>query len=453
MSLSPRRLALAIPLFFTLLYLALPTRQYYWDGIAFAITIEKARGWGGLFNPHHLLYNHIGYLEYRLSRAAIRVLYLLQRTNCLAGGVFLWLLYRLLRSLGVPAENGAAWIAVAGASATFWKFTTDVDSYILANLFLLLAFLSLPRSPLRGGLFHWCALLLHQLSALFYPVGLVLLWGRKRFARDASIYTVVTGGGTLASYALAYRLAPRELTAPTLAGWLTFHAQIPFSFRLLENGRWLLLGTARLLAGGKLSSTAYLAAPVAAVLCACAVIPILRKRPRFLPPPDSAPLLLWLGMVLAFLFVWEPYNTFYRLFYLAPLIALGSLVTRNLPARSLALFAAALFTWNFLQFIYPNTRIENNAPLAVALDRHKQWPPGTGIVFAEFVPDLWTIAYFNPQVSWIGLERPDPARVAALAATYAHTGGHLYLDWTYLQKSGESPPRFAFRAVTPRQTE
>src|SRR5579862_4400003 len=123
MSAPPRPLALALSLAFALLYFALPTRQYYWDGIAFAITIEKARGLADLFSPHHLLYNHIGYIEYRLSHAAIRVLYLLQRTNCLAGGVFLWLLYRLLRSLGLPAENGAAWVAVAGVSATFWKFT------------------------------------------------------------------------------------------------------------------------------------------------------------------------------------------------------------------------------------------------------------------------------------------------------------------------------------------
>src|ERR1017187_1870923 len=298
-----------VELLFAFVYLLFPTRNYYWDGVSFAIDIERAQSWRELFNVHHLLYNFIGYGEYQLLGSRVRALYLMQWTNCIAGALLIWLADRLFRSLGVPPWNSAAGAAILGASATFWKFTTDADSYILANVFLAAAYLALRRSAARGGLLHVCATMMHQLSALFYPVGLALLWrrSRERFWRDAAIYTLVSAGGTLAVYAAAFRLAVHR--APTFAGWLTFHAKMPFSFDAARNTGWLLLGTGKLFAGGKLSPTAYLAGPVAVALLVFAVAGLAHNRRRLLPVLSDWPLLVWVGAYLCFLLVWEPYNT------------------------------------------------------------------------------------------------------------------------------------------------
>jgi hypothetical protein len=292
---------------------------------------------------------------------------------------------------------------------------------------------------------------MHQLSVLFYPAGLALLWrqSRERFWRDATIYTAISAGGGLLAYAVAHRLAPAEQTAPSLLGWLTFHADVPFSFQVLDNAKWLLLGTARLFVGGKLSPSALVAGLTALFLGGLAVRSYRVAGKTLIRPTESLPLVTWAAAYLAFLFVWEPYNTFYRLFYLVPLVTLLALATRHAPARPLVLLAAALACWNFAQFIYPNTRIENNAPLAAALQQQRQWPPGTGVIYGKFVPDLWTISYFNPQVSWIAMERPDPERVNKLAMEFARGGARVYLDWTYLANSGEPAERFTFRAVSP----
>lgn len=441
----PRGALLA--LLFAIVYLLFPTRNYYWDGVSFAIDIEHARSWRELFNVHHLLYNFIGYGEYSLLGGRVRALYLMQWTNCVAGCLLIWLADRLFRSLGVPPRNSAAVAAILGASATFWKFTTDTDSYILANVFLAAACLALPRSAARGGLLHVCAMMMHQLSALFYPAGLALLWrrSRDRFWRDAAVYTLVSAGGTLALYAAAFRLAVHR--APTLAAWLTFHAKVPFSFDAARNTGWLLLGTGKLFAGGKLTPTAYFAGPVAVALFGFAVHGLVRDRRLLAPVRSGWPLLVWIGTYVCFLLVWEPYNTFYRLFYLLPLLACLALATRTAGARPLACLGAALLCWNFWQFIYPNTRTAANPPLAFALEQQSRWPAGTGIVFGEFVPDLWTISYFNPQVSWIPVEQPDAARLAHYAALFARDRRLLYVDWTYLQKTGQPAPRFHFQPV------
>jgi len=293
--------------------------------------------------------------------------------------------------------------------------------------------------------------MMHQLSALFFPVALLLLWrrSRERFWRDAAVYTLLTAGGTLGLYALAYRLA-RPLPAPSFVAWITFHADIPFSFAALRNTGWLLLGTVRLFVGGRPSPATYVVGPVIAVLLfAAARILRHRKVPAKETNPLPGALLLWVAIYVVFLFFWEPNNTFYRLFYLAPLVGVIAVATRRLPARAIGLFAAALVCWNFAQFIYPNTRVEANAPLSVALRQQALWPAGTAVIYGRFVPDLWTISYFNPQVSWIALERPDPARVAAIAAEFARQRGRVYLDWTYRENAGLDAPRFSFQPVSP----
>ena len=143
----------------------------------------------------------------------------------------------------------------------------------------------------------------------------------------------------------------------------------------------------------------------------------------------------------------KPHGTVYRIFDPAPLLALLAVATRTISARPLIYLALALLCWNFSQFIYPKTRVENNLPLAAALEQRKNWPQGTGVIFGEFVTDLWTIRYFNPQVTWIGIDTPDPAKVAAYASQFERDGRSVYLDWTYLQRSGEPVPRFTFQRV------
>ena len=98
--------------------------------------LEFTSDWHKFFSVHHLFYDFIGDGLYRTLRGHFRVLYLMQWTNCVAGGFFLYLAFRLFRSFDIPAGNAAACAAIIGSAATFWKFTTDVDSYILANTLL-----------------------------------------------------------------------------------------------------------------------------------------------------------------------------------------------------------------------------------------------------------------------------------------------------------------------------
>jgi hypothetical protein len=446
---------LFVALAFCAIYLLWPTKNYYWDGIAFAVVIERAQHWYELFNVHHLLYEFFGAGLYRLVGGHVRALYLMQWANSVIAAVLLVLAYQLFRRLGVPAANSLAWTAVIGAAATFWKYATDADSYIIANIFLVLAFLLLVRErrprPVLIAALHIGAMMFHQLAALFYPVALFCLWRQSdqtRRLRNLALYGVLAPGVTLAIYAWAFRSIPNP-EAPSFIGWLTFHAKVPFFFNALNNAVWMAKGTLRLFVGGKVgrfdwTAPTVVSAVLLVIAVAATVFYFVRLRPKASSMHEPA-LILWAGVYLTFLFFWEPYNTFYRQFYVVPLVAMLALLTRKWDPRLIAAPAAALLLLNFTFYIYPNTLVKNNPPLAVAMEQRSIWRPGTGVVFGQFVPDLWTISYFNPQAAWIPMDQPDSAMLRKYVADFGRDGGSVWVDWTYQQRSGRDAPPFTFR--------
>src|SRR5215469_10856860 len=116
MKLPPFAPGLGVAALFTIIYLAAPTRDYYWDGVAFATKIEMTQTGRDLFSVHHLLYDFVGEVPYRILGGRIRALYLLQWTNCVAGGILLWLAYRLFRTLGASNKHSAACAALIAVS-------------------------------------------------------------------------------------------------------------------------------------------------------------------------------------------------------------------------------------------------------------------------------------------------------------------------------------------------
>ena len=72
-----------------LIYLLFPTRNYYWDGIIFAQSIEDATSLNSsLVHPNHLIYNYAGYIFFKLLRslgAEIRALTALQILSSILG--------------------------------------------------------------------------------------------------------------------------------------------------------------------------------------------------------------------------------------------------------------------------------------------------------------------------------------------------------------------------------
>jgi len=410
------RLCLALP---AVVYLLLPTRNFYWDGVAFSIAIEKQAGLRETLHPSHLLYIPAGVWLYGAVLALglkIRALFLLQAVNGVLAGAAVLLVHRALARRGLSVAAAVAGTLCFAFAATWWKFSTDANAYVPAILLILLANDLVERraNPLAAGAACCGAMLFHELAILFVPVALL----RFERRRDAAAFAATALAPAMLAYAVAFRIVSGSWNPLQVAAWAVSHSpDSAFSFDPLRDAGWSLLGTLRLFFGGK---------PGAVLGAAMAAnsnfgTPAAGRRGR-------GTMWLWLAPYAAFLFFWMPQNTFYRLFYLAPLVILAADRFRN--ARVLTFLAGILFLWNAAFFIVPDSRVAANPPLRCALAERPHWPAGVPIVFHTFHPDLWTISYFNQQAAWIGfLDRDLPLLDRNLAAARS-IGQPLWIEAT-----------------------
>ncbi len=432
------RALLAVPV---LLYILLPTRNYYWDGLAFAINVEGFAPLRQTIHPNHLIYTVSTVWLYRAVLAAgipIRALFLMQLVNGLLAGAAVLLVYRALRRRPLSTESALAGALLFAFAATWWRFATDANAYV-PSVFLVLCANDLieeDRSRWGAGLAHAGAMLFHELAIFYVPV----VWLRCKGWRDRIRYTVAALGPVAIAYLFAYRAVFGRFDLRGFLHWIVAYTpDAGFSFQPVRNFLLTLSGTLRLFAGGKIGQAVpgvLTAAGILLLIATMGAIAYRFRRPRFTRPPRD--LVLWATLYLVFLFFWMPQNTFYRLFYLAPLVLLFAVSLRRIAP----LVTAALFLWNGIFLIYPQSRVESNAPLAFALAEHRRWPAGTPIVFHRFHPDLWTISYFNQQASWIGLPRIDFAVLDQGLAGAREQHQPLWLEATaYEFLSGDSAGR------------
>ena len=419
------------------IYLAYPTRVYYWDGIAFAQAIEDASSLNAsLVHPNHLIYNFAGYVFYKLLRAfgfQVRAVTALQILNSLlsagCAGVVFAILSDTLRSLHLSI----CLTLLFAFSATWWKFSTYANAYIPSVLFLAISFyLVLPNRkarPFLTAVTFFLSMAFHQLAVLMFPVLALGIYlqdsslSLKRRALNVVYFSVVAIAFIAATYAYLFHLASGSLEFAKLLSWTSSYSpDADTKFNFWSNLQYSLRGQVRLFFGGRFNLLRGLVNPLVVLLIAClagavlwlifqtlrALVGLRRKSGLALEPPQKTVLLLsllWTSMYLAFLFFWLPQNTFYRLFYLPGLILLLGLAFSSFKdkvARSweLAIFVLAVALVNFLFLIYPFSHVEKYPPLEFALQMNHEWPAGTVIYYSAGNADAGLVRYFNPSTRW-----------------------------------------------------
>jgi len=261
-----RHIWLAAALFavFSALYLGTPTGNYTFDAVSYAgmIRLADQAGPPSLFHPHHLLFNVVGWVAWRLVRLLSPTsdpLRALQTMNALAGAAGLAVLFLVLRHLLIdtaPDEadtrgvNGVAAAAAAAVGVTFgwWVASTDGRANIPPMAALLAGFYFAHRTARTAsgwsaaglGASLALAVLLHQSHVLFALVAAAAIllaparaWGKLKLA-GAFVSALVPI--VLVPYALAAWLHGASDT-PAALGWALTYARsaVWWSFDLPAN--------------------------------------------------------------------------------------------------------------------------------------------------------------------------------------------------------------------------
>ncbi|MBV9265607.1 MAG: hypothetical protein JO061_05505, partial [Acidobacteriaceae bacterium] len=157
-----------------LIYLLFLTKTYYWDGVLFSIYIESAQNGtmpaSVLLHPNHLLYSAFGFLLYDIvmqSGAAIRAITILQVANAILSAYCTLVVFSLAQRLTSSRLRATFAMVLFAFGATWWKFSTDADAYVISVL-LCLGAVWFVMSGGRGSLIAAAAC--HALGMLFHEL-------------------------------------------------------------------------------------------------------------------------------------------------------------------------------------------------------------------------------------------------------------------------------------------
>jgi hypothetical protein len=428
-----------LPLAVFVIYIALPTKNYYWDGVSFALDIEQAGTfgsstfWHNLIRPNHLIYDGIGYCAWIALRGLglhVRAISVLQAINMVLAAICVGVLQRTLLWLTRSVYLSTALSALFALSAIFWRFATDADAYIPSVLLLVAALhvlctSSKPR-PILVGFLHAGAMLIHQLAIFFFPaaaLGIYLKGGRRSLLQ----YCALVAGIILPAYCAGFWLQSRSSSVPAFVRWLTFHSpDSSFSFNVAKDVAITLMNYPRLFFGGTGHVLQYFGPFMLGtlILLAIVVAAFLRRtlghrgevaslRLKLEPTLPLLVSIVWLSIYVVFLFFWLPSNTFYKLFCLPAIVVIIAHLLRGYagPRRyRLALFVAAMALANLAFYIFPYSRADYNQALRFAHRMARVWSDRTVVYYSDFIVDDWYIRYFNPQTTW---KQIDPAIAVA----------------------------------------
>jgi len=461
----------AIVFFFVaLINLATLTWGYYWDGITFALQIEKvAQGEARvalLFHQNHLLYNALGHLAYRALNVAglsVRALYLLQVANALIGAGAVLVFFRTaLRATGSLYATLVC-TAFLAFSAAWWKISTDVNAYIATILLVLVCATNLLGMKPRwfvAGLALAGAMLIHQLASLFYPAALAAVFlsrGIERKLRFAVWLSATAWTPVLVSYyTCAYLLhgiarpvdllkwaisnpSLKPVSSNPLGGILllpktNFDAILGHNFGLFrQQGEWIEI---TIVIAAIIVSLVFLlmVKRKVDVLRAARTLRQYASEMTEAQKQITLTVLPWIAAYASFLLFWGPL-IYFRAFY-APAIslALGLVlsnyhgITRKRPsgAAALAVVAFALFNLGF--YIGPNMRATSNARVAAARDAGKLWDQRTVVYCKGRTEADTTFEYFNPTTHWHNLSRISLDELDREIARTDDQGGSVWLN-------------------------
>ncbi len=252
-----------------ILYLLMPTKGYYWDGVYFALRIEQAGPLQPhLVHPNHLVYEVAAYLAYSGARPiglSLRAIEVMQIANSVLGALGNLLVYSVLINTTRSLYISCALSSLFAFSVSWWKFSTDADSYVPSVVLMLLAFYVFVRSaqprPLLVGAVHAAAMMFHQLAVFLYPtlsLGLTLQTSPPTAAKRFWVllqYTATAGLLTVSAYWCGFIASGGVHDLRHLLRWVTSSSpDAHFSFNLWSNLVRTLRGHVQLIFGGRISN-------------------------------------------------------------------------------------------------------------------------------------------------------------------------------------------------------
>jgi hypothetical protein len=182
-----------------IIYLFFPNNDLSLDSIDYACSIKYGKD---LFQPHHLLYNFIGYHFYTLFQYIIPQIdayKLMQLLNAIIALISLFILRKIIKQITDNQHKANVWTFFVASSFAVMRYSVENETYIIPIFFSLLSSLYylkyLKTEKLQNVL--WCSLfaslacLFHQVQ-LFWGIGLFIGFLSTRKIKPILLFSIPT---------------------------------------------------------------------------------------------------------------------------------------------------------------------------------------------------------------------------------------------------------------------
>lgn len=413
-----------ISIAFGIIYLLIPTKMYYIDGVYYAEHIENMPWHLNAFHPHHLLYLPIAHFVYNAIHAiipALKAMTFLQVSNAIFGALSLWIFSLILGKVEIGLTGRIFAIVILGSSYTFWHHASDANIYIPASFLCLLTILIILSDSFdKSQLMQFCLIVLLAFASMIHQISLVMLvpaviYMLSSGLKQSRIAAIRVGVFTLLiliigyAYIFALYHGDTPATSANFIRWVTAFGQGEHYFTISEehpgkppdviarghaHAFFPLKPLERVLYDQKSGDTPakirlykYFLRLTCLSLLAYIIILLLikdeeRKRKGFL---------FFIIFIVYFIItsVFMPENHFYRIFYLPSLIAIWAMAFASLPKEYkkilkpvIAILIALFFINNLTKGIIPESKAENNPYLALTREINSFTTSDDVVIFA-----------------------------------------------------------------------
>lgn len=393
-----------IAIFFgSLLFLFLFTaKQYPNDTLYYMIAIRDS---GSMFHKHHLLFNYIGSVIFNTAKHlgyGGDVLPLMGLLNNVCGAFTIVLLFRFLKILNVNRGINIGILLSVIFSYRFWFNTGNPEVY-MTTILLQMLIVFLLRTAINSAKMYWyiaiallsaLAVLFHITGVLFFGAVIVMIVFSNAAIREkitfVGVYGILTPLVTLGSYLYVWGLVGGGGGFKGMYQWImsnasdgrwgvwhlsNFKTALKASYHVVLGGGGESHFVGSLLRGSFDFKSIYLSVVFFGVLvCGLFLLKamfsslktVTRERAQ-----ELTPYICWVVGYWIFFAWWDPGESDLFTFLVVPAAITVGLVLNyaediHKAARYCIGMAVLLFLFNFVPFMVPVTRAENNADLQTA---------------------------------------------------------------------------------------
>ena len=396
-----------IPIVFGVIYLILPTKMYYIDGVYYAEHLENIPWYINGFHPHHLLFLPLAHLFYGIIHSLIpslKAITYLQASNAITGALTIRIFLSILKRAGAGLTSRIYSAIILASAYTFWHHSTDADIYIPAHFLTLLvtymvlskSFRGSPANQIASGLLLGFAGLIHQIALLsIVPYVIYIITTEGKACRSVLTRFLIPVLLVLfISYPLVFAIYHGETpaTGVNFVRWVTAFGQSEHYFTLSDknakapvesiargntNAFFPLKPLEKILFDQKTGDTQthiklyeyILMLTLLSFFISLLVTINFKEKEK-----KAFGILFIFTFLIYFLItsVFMPENHFYRLFYLPSLIIILGLSISALPRTYkvilkplIGILIAVFFIYNFSRGIIPESKAVNNPYLVM----------------------------------------------------------------------------------------